>query len=264
MTVFTRYQSNGSISYGVLDGDTVKEISAAPYENFQETGRTTRLSSVKLLAPVVPTKVIAIGRNYVSHLDHYDSAIGGEGMDLPKVPEPFFKTPSSVIGPNDTIILPREVAEEGVTIEEEAELTLVIGKQCRRATQANAFDYLLGVTCGNDVSARDWQREDLSWWRAKSSDTFCPIGPYVVTGLDPDNLLLTGRINGEVVQQSGTADLAHNCRRIIEFVSSVVTLEPGDIIMTGTPGSPGRIKAGDVVEVELEGVGVLSNPVRAE
>ncbi len=264
MTVFARYQSNGSVSYGIVDGDTIKEISAAPYDAYKETGQTANLTNVKLLAPVMPSKVVAIGRNYVSHLEHYDSAIGGQGMDIPEVPEPFFKTPSSVIGPNDPIILPREVAEEGIIVEEEAELTLVIGKQCRRATQANALDYLLGVTCGNDVSARDWQRGDLSWWRAKSSDTFCPIGPYVVTGLDADNILLTGRVNGEIIQQSGTSDLAHNCRRIIEFVSAVLTLEPGDIIMTGTPGTPGQIKAGDTVEVELEGVGVLSNPVIAE
>lgn len=263
MTKFARYEVGGNISYGIVEGETVKDISAAPYESYTETGSTHSLSDVKLLAPVMPGKIIAIGRNYVSHLDHSASLVGGD-MELPKVPEPFFKTASSVIGPNDPIILPKEVAEEGVKVEEEAELTLVIGKTCRRATQANAFDYVLGVTCGNDVSARDWQRNDLSWWRAKSSDTFSPIGPYIVTGLDADNLLLTGRINGEVVQQSGTDDLAHDCRRIVEFVSAVVTLEPGDIIMTGTPGSPGQIKAGDVVEVELEGVGVLRNPVQAE
>ncbi|MDA0768917.1 MAG: hypothetical protein BZY79_02035 [SAR202 cluster bacterium Casp-Chloro-G4] len=263
MTKFARYEVGGNISYGIVEGDNVKDISTAPYETYTETGSTHSLSDVKLLAPVMPGKIIAIGRNYVSHLDHSASLVGGD-MELPKVPEPFFKTPSSVIGPNDPIILPKEVAEEGVLVEEEAELTLVIGKRCRRANQANAFDYVLGVTCGNDVSARDWQKDDLSWWRAKSSDTFSPIGPYIVTGLDADNLLLTGRINGEVIQQSSTTDLAHNCRRIIEFVSAVVTLEPGDVIMTGTPGSPGQIKPGDVVEVELEGVGILSNPVQAE
>ncbi len=263
MTKFARYEVGGNISYGIVEGESVKDISAAPYDNYSETGATHSLSDVKLLAPVVPGNIIAIGRNYVSHLDHSASLVGGD-MELPKVPEPFFKTTSSVIGPNDPIILPKEIAEEGVRVEEEAELTLVIGKRCRRATQANAFDYVLGVTCGNDVSARDWQVGDLSWWRAKSSDTFSPIGPYVVTGLDADNLLLTGRVNGAVVQESGTSDLAHNCRRIIEFVSAVLTLEPGDIIMTGTPGTPGQIKAGDTVEVELEGVGVLRNPVIAE
>jgi len=263
MTKFARYEVGGNTSYGIVEGDSVKDISAAPYNDYSETGTTHNLSNVKLLAPVMPGKIIAIGRNYVSHLDHSASLVGGD-MELPKVPEPFFKTTSSVIGPNAPIILPKEIAEEGVRVEEEAELTLVIGKRCRRATQDNAFDYVLGVTCGNDVSARDWQVGDLSWWRAKSSDTFSPIGPYIVTGLDADNLLLTGRVNGAVVQESCTSDLAHNCRRIMEFVSAVLTLEPGDIIMTGTPGTPGQIKAGDTVEVELEGVGVLSNPVIAE
>ena len=263
MTKYARYEHDGGVSYGIVEGDDVHEISAAPYEEYERTGHSVGLGDVRLLAPVMPGKIIAIGRNYVSHLAHSASLVGGD-IDLPKVPEPFFKTASSVVGPNDPIVLPREVTEEGVLVEEEAELTLVIGKRCRRATQEDALDYVLGVTCGNDVSARNWQRGDLSWWRAKSSDTFSPIGPYVVTGLDPDNLLLTGRVNGEVIQQSGTDDLAHNCRRIIEFVSSVVTLEPGDVIMTGTPGEPGEIKRGDVVEVELEGVGTLSNPVIAE
>ena len=263
MAKYARYEHNGAISYGVIEGDSVNAISAAPYEPHELTGESAPLSDVKLLAPVTPGKIIAIGRNYVSHLVHSASLVGGD-IDLPKVPEPFYKTPTSVIGPHDPIIIPREAIDEGVVVEEEAELTLVIGKRCRRATQDNAMDYVLGVTCGNDVSARDWQRADLSWWRAKSSDTFSPIGPCIATGLDADNLLLTGRINGEIIQQSNTDDLAHNCRRIIEFVSSVVTLDPGDIIMTGTPGEPGQIKAGDTVQVELEGVGVLTNPVISE
>lgn len=263
MTKYARYQHGDCVSYGVVESDNVLEISAAPYEDYEQTGESLPLSQVKLLAPVMPGKIIAIGRNYVSHLVHSASLVGGD-IDLPKVPEPFIKTPSSVIGPDDPIIIPREAIAEGVRVEEEAELSLVIGKRCRRATQENALDFVLGVTCGNDVSARNWQRSDLSWWRAKSCDTFSPLGPYIVSGLDPDNLLLTGRVNGEVIQQSNTDDLAHNCRRIIEFVSSVVTLEPGDVIMTGTPGEPGEIKRGNIVEVELEGVGILSNPVIAE
>lgn len=263
MTKFARYLAHGDISYGIVEGDSVKEITAAPYEDYQVTDHTHALSEVKLLAPVMPGKIIAIGRNYVSHLAHSASLVSGD-MDLPKVPEPFFKTPSSIIGPNDPIIIPREAIEEGVLVEEEAELTLVIGKRCRRATQENALSFILGYTCGNDVSARDWQRGDLSWWRAKSSDTFSPIGPYIVTDLDPGNLMLRGIINGEVIQESSTSDLAHNVPRIMEFVSSVITLEPGDIIMTGTPGSPGSLKHGDIVGVEIEGIGTLNNPVRNE
>ncbi len=263
MAKYARFEHEGVVSYGVVEGDSVQGITAAPYEEHELTGEAFALADVNLLAPVMPGKIIAIGRNYVSHLVHSASLVGGD-IDLPKVPEPFFKTPSSVIGPNDPIVIPQEAISEGVLVEEEAELTLVIGKRCRRATRENALDYVFGVTCGNDVSARNWQRGDLSWWRAKSSDTFSPIGPYIATGLDPDNLLLTGRVNGEVIQQSNTDDLAHNCSRIIEFVSSVLTLEPGDVIMTGTPGEPGAIKSGDTVEVELEGVGTLSNPVVAE
>lgn len=263
MAKYARYEHGGAVSYGAVEGDAVKGITEAPFEAHEFTGASHSLSDVKLLAPVMPGKIIAIGRNYVSHLAHSASLVGGD-IDLPKVPEPFYKTPTSVIGPNDPIVIPREAIEDGLVVEEEAELTLVIGKRCRRASRENALDFVFGVTCGNDVSARDWQRGDLSWWRAKSSDTFSPLGPYIATGLDPDSLLLTGRVNGKVIQQSNTDDLAHDCRRIIEFVSSAVTLEPGDVIMTGTPGEPGQIKPGDAVEVELEGVGALSNPVVAE
>jgi 2-keto-4-pentenoate hydratase/2-oxohepta-3-ene-1,7-dioic acid hydratase in catechol pathway len=255
MTTFARYQAGGSVSYGIVEGDAVKEISAAPYEDYKETGKTLKLSDVKLLAPVVPRKIVAIGLNYRSHLG---------GREGPKVPEPFFKVATSLAGPDDSIVIPRAALEEKVKMQPEAEMALVIGKTCKQATQANAKSFLLGVTCGNDVSARDWQANDLQWWRAKSSDTFSPIGPYIVSGLDPDKLQLKCRVNGKEVQNQNTSDLLHNVSRIIEFVSSAVTLEPGDVIMTGTPGSPGDIHPGDTVEVELEGVGVLKNPVRGE
>ncbi len=254
MTKFARYQSNGSISYGIVEGDTVKEISAPPYESYQETGKTASLSSVKLLSPVVPNKIVAIGLNYRSHLGD---------RTPPKVPEPFFKTTTSLAGPGDDIVIPKSALDEGVQIQPEAEMSLVVGKTCKNASQADALSYILCVTCGNDVSARDWQRDDLQWWRAKSSDTFSPIGPFIVTGLDPDNLRLKCRVNGQEVQNQTTSDLLYDTKRIIEFVSGFVTLEPGDVIMTGTPGSPGDIKPGDTVDVELEGVGVLTNPIAA-
>ncbi|MCH7654265.1 MAG: fumarylacetoacetate hydrolase family protein, partial [Chloroflexi bacterium] len=157
----------------------------------------------------------------------------------------------------------REAIEEGVHIQPEAEFTVVIGKRCKRVSRADALSYVLGYTCGNDVSARDWQRNDLQWWRAKSSDTFAPVGPYIVSDLDPGNVRLIGRVNGKITQEQSTSDLVYDVPRIIEFVSSFVTLEPGDVIMTGTPGSPGDIKPGDTVDVDLEGVGVLTNPITA-
>ena len=255
MTKYARYEAHGEIAYGVVEGDVVKQITAAPYEDHQVTDHTHPLSAVKLLAPVVPGKVVAIGLNYRSHLGD---------VEPPKVPEPFLKTTTSVIGPGETIVIPREALKESVNIQPEAEMTVVIGRRCKRASKSDALSYVLGYTCGNDVSGRVWQQNDLQWWRAKSSDTFSPIGPFIVSGLDPGNLRLTGRINGETSQEQVTSDLLHDVPTIIEFVSRAMTLEPGDVIMTGTPGRPRDIHDGDTVEVELEGVGVLRNPVKAE
>ena len=255
MTKFARYEAHGEVAYGVVEGDSVKQITTSPLEDYEVTDHTHTLSEVRLLAPVVPSKIVAIGLNYKSHLGD---------REPPKVPEPFMKTTSSLAGPNQDIVIPREAIEDSITIQEEAELSLVIGKRCKRASRADALSYVLGLTCGNDVSARQWQRGDLQWWRAKSSDTFSPIGPFIVTDLDPGNLDLVARINGKVVQDSNTSDLLYDVPTIIEFVSKMMTLEPGDVIMTGTPGQPGDLHPGDTVEVEIEGIGVLSNPVTAE
>ncbi len=255
MTKYARYEAHGETAYGVVEGDTVRQLTGPPYEVHEVTDHIHALSDVKLLSPVVPSKVVAIGLNYKSHLG--DRA-------TPKVPEPFFKTPSSVIGPGESVVIPRDAIIEGVRVQPEAELSLVIGKRCKGATKANALSYVLGYTCGNDISARDWQRNDLQWWRAKSSDTFTPLGPFIVTDLDPGNLHLIGRINGKVVQDQVTSDLLYDVPTIIEFVSRVMTLEPGDVIMTGTPGAPGDIHEGDVMEIEVEGIGVLRNPVTTE
>ena len=252
---YARYEAHGETAYGVVEGDSVKQLTASPLEDYEVTDHAHGLSEVKLLAPIVPGKIVAIGLNYKSHL--------GDRVP-PSVPEPFFKTQSALIGPDEPIVIPREAIEEGVNIQPEAEFSLVIGKRCKRASADDALDYILGYTCGNDVSARNWQQNDLQWWRAKSSDTFAPVGPYIETDLDPGNVRLIGRINGEVVQEQLTSDLLYGIPRIIEFVSSVLTLEPGDVIMTGTPGAPGDIHPGDTVEVEVEGVGVLRNPVVAE
>ena len=180
------------------------------------------------------------------------------------MPEPFLKTATSLAGPGDDIVIPREALEEGVTMQEEGELSVVIGKRCKRVSRADALSVVLGLTCGNDVSARQWQRGDLQWWRAKSSDTFSPIGPYIVTDLDPGNLHLVARVNGKIEQESSTSDLLYDVPTIIEFVTRAVTLEPGDVIMTGTPGQAGDLHPGDTVEIEIEGIGVLRNPVVAE
>ena len=255
MARFTRYEAHGEVAYGIVEDGLVKQLSASPFESYEVTDHTHSLEEVRLLEPVVPGKVVAIGLNYRSHLGD---------REPPKVPEPFLKTTSSVIGPDEPIIIPREAIDENVLMQPEAELSLVIGRRCRRATRDDALSYVLGYTCGNDVSARNWQRNDLQWWRAKSSDTFTPLGPFLVSDLNPGNLHLMARINGKTVQDSTTSDLLYDVPTIIEFVSSVMTLEPGDVIMTGTPGQPGDMHGGDMVEIEIEGIGILGNPVRNE
>ena len=245
---FTRYETNGNVEYGIVSGDTVNKITTEPWNNYEVSSDTQPLSSVKILAPVLPSKIIAIGLNYKSHLGD---------RTPPSVPEPFFKTPSCIIGPNDCIVLP----PTSTIVQEEAELAIVFGKTCRNATKENALDHVFGYTCANDVSERDWQQNDLQWWRAKSSDTFGPIGPYIVTGLNPSNLDVSARLNGEIVQSSNTSDLLFDVPSIIEWVSKFITLEPGDLILTGTPGTTATLNDGDTVEIEVEGIGVLSNCV---
>ena len=254
MATYARFEKNGEIYYGQVDGDNLKILTDSPLGSFQETGESVNISDVRLMSPVSPNKVVAIGLNYKSHLG---------GRPGPKAPEPFLKASTSVIGNNDDIIIPKIALDEGVKIQPEAELAVVIGKTCKGASQNNALDFVFAYTCGNDVSARDWQSNDLQWARAKSSDTFAPIGPWMTTDLDPTNIQVICRVNGEEKQNQNTSDLLHPHTKIIEYVSSVITLEVGDVLMTGTPGTPGDIHPGDVVEVELSGVGVLRNPVVA-
>ena len=255
MTTFARFEIDGTVLHGIVEGHAIKEISGSPLNDYSETGNSHNLQDVKLLPPVSPRKIEAIGLNYRSHLGDKPG---------PAAPEPFLKSSTTVVGQGDNIVIPKVAIEEGVKIQPEAELALVIGKDCKGATQENALDYVFAYTCGNDVSARDWQANDLQWARAKSSDTFGPIGPWMTTDLDPTNIQVICRVNGEEKQNQNTSDLLHPVTRIIEYVSSVITLQVGDVIMTGTPGTPGDIHPGDVVEVELSGVGVLRNPVVAE
>jgi len=246
-----RYLVKDKLSYGVVEEARVKEMDGPPFQGITFTGRTYPLSEVKILAPSTPTKVLAMALNYASHI---------RGAPQPTKPEPFFKTPSCIIGPGDPIILPRGVGE----VHEEAELVVVIGRRCRKVSQSEAMEYVLGYTCGNDVSAREWQRGDKQWWRAKSSDTFGPIGPAIETDLDCSQLDIWARVNGKDVQHCNTSELLFDVPSVISFISQVVTLEPGDLIFTGTSGVPVRITDGDTVEVEVEGIGVLSNPVKNE
>ncbi len=242
MTKYIRYRYHSVTSYGVLDGAAVHEIAGDLFGALEQTGVTHPLGEVKLLHPCQPSKILAVGRNYKSHLGD---------RQAPERPEMFYKAISALQNPGDPIVIPPEAAN----VHFEGELVIVMGP-------ANS---IFGVTCGNDVSERDWQngpKKDLQWWRAKGADTFAPLGPSIVTGLDYGSLMLETRLNGEIVQKQSTADLTFDCAAIVNWVTRWVTLLPGDVIYTGTPGSTRAMKSGDVVEVEVEGIGVLSNPVR--
>ena len=257
MATYVRFEQGGEKSWGELADGKVTEIrdllgSRTP------TGRVFAPASVNFLAPCEPTKILAVGRNFKSHL---------HGRPQPQNPELFYKPLSCLVGPEDEIALPPEATNAHY----EGELVVVIGKRLRKASHEEAAAAVFGVTCGNDVSERTWQNgkppngegKDIQWWRAKGSDTFGTVGPVLVTGLNPDDLLLETRLNGEIVQRERTSDLIFNVPETLAFISRYVTLEPGDIIFTGTPGNTKALKPGDVVEVEIEGVGVLRNPVVA-
>ncbi len=252
VTHYVRFRQGARAAYGILDGETVRELKGPPYAQAEETGVRHKLGEVKLLFPCTPPKVLAVGLNYKSHLG---------SRQPPARPEIFYKPTSCLLSPGDAIVIP----EGARNVHYEGELVLVIGRRVRRASREQAREAIFGVTCGNDVSERDWQNgpdKDLQWWRAKGADTFGPLGPSIARGLDYGKLLLRTRLNGQVVQEQSTSDLLFDGPAIVSWVSRFVTLVPGDVIYTGTPGQTKPMKPGDTVEVEIEGVGVLRNPVK--
>lgn len=257
MTTFLRFLEGQRPCYGVLDGRTVYPLVAGtPFGLFRQGREGRALSEVRLLPPCQPSKIIGMAVNYPTHVRDGARHMGSEAVV--GEPQAFLKATSSLAGPDDDIVLPPGAGP----VHYEGEMVVVMGRRCRGVTPEKALDYVLGVTCGNDVSAREWQRNDRQWWRAKGSDTFAPLGPWIVTDLDPMNLGLDLRLNGQTLQQARTSELIHGVPDIISFISRYVTLEPGDVIYTGTPGTTDEMRAGDVVEVEVEGVGVLRNRVR--
>ena len=250
VTKYVRYSANGTTAYGILDGETIRELSGDFFHSPTPTGKTVRRSEATLLAPVVPSKVIAVGLNYKSHLGETPAA---------KYPGLFAKMPTSIVGPEANIVIPPGAGN----VHFEGELVIVIGRRAKNVSVTDAPQYIFGVTAGNDVSERDWQRDDLQWFRAKASDTFGPLGPVIVKGANYGDLLLQTRVNGQVLQSQRTKDLIFDVPTIVSYISQFVTLEPGDVIYTGTPGATKPMKAGDVVEIEIEGIGVLRNRVVA-
>ena len=257
-----RFRETEGVSYGTLEGQTIAVLEGAPFDGIRPSGRTVGLNDVELLAPVAPPNVLALGLNYRQH------AIESK-MAMPERPLLFIKATNTVTGPGAPIVLPRIAPSE---VDYEVEMCIVIGRTAKHVSEADALDYCLGYTCGNDVSARDCQLKlDGQWARGKSLDTFCPLGPWIETDIDPDNAGLRLRLNGEIMQESNTSDLIFSCRRIVSFLSDNMTLAPGTVIMTGTPSGVGFarkpqvfLKPGDTVEVEIDGIGTLTNPVIAE
>lgn len=239
--------------YGWLLDDKVGEISGNIFGRYQRKEAFTPLSDVKLIHPSEPTKIVCVGRNYVEHAKEL-------GNEVPKVPLIFMKPPSSIISNGETILLPPQSAQ----VEHEAELVIVIGKRGRHVTAENAKKLILGYTIGNDVTARDLQKSDGQWTRAKGFDTFCPFGPWIDTDFDPSDAVVTCRVNGQMRQMASTHDMVFNVGVLIAYISSVMTLEPGDLIFTGTPAGVGELKDGDEVSVEIEGLGIIKNKVKAE
>ena len=251
VTRYVRFQRGSSIGYGILEGDTVRPIQGDLFGSQRPGSGAYKVADVKLLYPCDPPKVLAVGLNYKSHVGN---------RTPPAQPELFYKPITCLQHPGENIVIP----PDSKNTHYEGELVLVIGKRVQNATPEQARDAIFGVTCGNDVSERDWQggaNKDLQWWRAKGADTFGPCGPAIVRGLDYGNLKLQTRLNGQVVQEQSTSDLLFDAQAIVTFASRYVTLTPGDLIYTGTPGATKPMKNGDVVEVEIEGIGVLRNRV---
>ena len=231
-------------------GEIAREIAEHPFGTPQFTGRQWGLADVRLLAPILASKVVCIGKNYAAHV----AEMGGES---PQDPVIFLKPNTAIVGPNVPIVLPTGADP----VHHEGELAAVIGRPCKDVSAARAAENILGYTIANDVSARDQQRHDGQWTRAKGHDTFCPVGPWIVTDLDPADLEIRTEVNGEVRQLSRTSLMIHDLGEIIEWISAVMTLLPGDLILTGTPEGVGPIEAGDSVSVSVEGIGTLTNPV---
>lgn len=239
--------------YGWLLDDKVGEISGNIFGRYQRKEALTPLADVQLIHPSEPTKIVCVGRNYVEHAKEL-------GNEVPKVPLIFLKPPSSIISNGETISLPPQSAQ----VEHEAELVIVIGKTGRHVTAENAKKIILGYTVGNDVTARDLQKSDGQWTRAKGFDTFCPYGPWIDTDFDPSDAVITCRVNGQMRQMASTRDMVFNVGVLIAYITSIMTLEPGDLIFTGTPAGVGELKDGDEVSVEIEGLGMIKNKVKAE
>ncbi len=250
---YVRVNHQDHAHWGRVEGGAVRLIAGAPWEDERPTGPSLALEGIKLLPPATPSKIIAIGRNYAEHAAEF-------GNEVPQEPMIFSKVVSSLIGPGQAVRLPGWVGR----VDHEAELGVLIGRKVRKVSPDEARAAVFGVTCLNDVSARVIQKKDIRFTRAKGFDTFCPLGPWLVTGLDYEDLAVRALVNGQVKQNSRTSKMIFSVPHLISFISQAMTLMPGDMIATGTPEGVSPLSPGDVVTVEIEGIGRLENPVVAD
>ncbi|MDK2824454.1 MAG: hypothetical protein PWP71_2372 [Clostridia bacterium] len=249
---FIRFSLAGEIGYGVLQDGVINPIEGDLFNNYKILEKTIDLKDVKLLPPISPGKIIAVGLNYLDHVGEVSAA-----ASVPEEPMTFMVSNTAVIGPDDNI----KLASYERRTDHECELVVVIGKECFNVSEDKALDYVFGYTCGNDVSDREIQKKDGQWTRAKSFPTYKPLGPWIETELDPTNLDIQTYVNGELKQNSNTKHMIFPVARLISFLSSFMILYPGDVIYSGTPQGVSPIKSGDVVEVKIHGIGVLKNKV---
>lgn len=247
---YIRFRHQDTIRYGIIEGEVVHPLEGSPFSSYTVERDTLALSEVTLLSPCVPTKGVCLGLNYRDHAEEMH-------QQLPAEPIVFIKPSGCVIGPGEAIIYPPQSRQ----VDFEAELAIVIGREAKQVEQEEAFQYILGYTCANDVTARDLQPQNGQWTISKGFDTFMPLGPVITDEVDPNNLAIVSRLNGKVRQQSNTRNLIFNCAYLVSYISHVMTLYPQDVILTGTPSGVGPMENGDVIEVEIEGIGILRNTV---
>ena len=255
-----RFETSGGITYGLVEGDRVEAVSGTPFGKHARSEATQPLDAVRLLVPVIPPTFYAAGINYREHVIEHARSRGVEPQ-FPAAADVGYRANNAMIAQGEPIVIPRDATEQ---VQYEGELVAVIGRSCHRVSETEALDYVLGYTIGNDVSERTWQASDRTLWRAKNTDTFKPMGPWITTGLDPDELRVTIRLNGKEMYTYRVGDAIFGVRQFISRMSQYLTLVPGDVLWMGTDGATENMRDGDVVEIEVPGIGTLRNPVVRE
>jgi 2-keto-4-pentenoate hydratase/2-oxohepta-3-ene-1,7-dioic acid hydratase in catechol pathway len=248
---FMKVYSGGEARWVLSEAAGLCWLDGDPFSQWVRAGEVSCLAGIRFLPPCAPTKIVAVGVNYRSHAEEM-------GTPLPEEPIIFLKPPSSVVSHRETIVYPSYASRR---VDYEGELALIIGTRARRISPEEAPEHILGYTCANDVTARDLQRQDMQWTRSKAFDTFCPLGPVIATDVDPTCLSISTRVNGELRQRGSTSDMVFPPKVLVSYISQIMTLEPGDVILTGTPSGVGELHPGDTVEVEIDGIGTLTNVV---